>query len=112
MAGPGDTVSVREGTVFVNGRALGREDACEALGEAGDRRHRLGLARGFGDDLPPTLVPEEHVFALGDNRGNSADSRVWGFLPVRNLLGRAVAVYWAGGSGFAWRRLSGNECMP
>lgn len=116
VAIPGDTLEVRHGQPIVNGRvlpwAVSSGAACEDVEIDGERRHRLGLLYGGGDDLPPTRIPEGYAFAMGDNRGNSADSRVWGLLPLANVQGRAVAVYWEGGHGLAWHRLSGDECLP
>jgi signal peptidase I len=50
---------------------------------------------GFRDDLGPVTVPEGHLFALGDNRDESGDSRYWGFLPVDHLRGRPFLVWWS-----------------
>jgi signal peptidase I len=45
-----------------------------------------------GDDI---VVPPGKVFAMGDNRTESADSRFWGFVPMENIMGRPMFVYWS-----------------
>ena len=111
IAVPGDTVEVRGGVVRVNGSELERVSAgfvaCEAVG---DHRHRLGSAFGDGPDQAPLVVPSGRLFVMGDNRGNSFDSRGWGVLPLANVLGRVAAVYWTPSGGFQWSTLSDDEC--
>jgi signal peptidase I len=47
-----------------------------------------------GRDMPPTVVPEGHIFIIGDNRSNSRDSRDIGPVPVESIIGRGWFVYW------------------
>ena len=85
---PGDTVEVKDGTVFINGSPL---------------------AEDYINNTPnytygPRTVPEAHYFVLGDNRRNSFDSHAWGsscqpeqqcdFVPEENIIGQAWVTYW------------------
>jgi len=76
----GDEVEVRNGTLLVNGEA--REEPY------------LNRNLPFNDSYGPTEVPEGHVFVMGDNRANSADSRVFGPLPIENIEGEAFVRFW------------------
>jgi len=78
---PGETVSFRGGEVFINGAVLDEPYIDEAT--------RCG-----GDSVCEIVVEPDTVFVLGDNRGNSSDSRVFGLVPVGNIIGKAWVTYW------------------
>jgi signal peptidase I len=66
---------------------------------------------GYRGDFPeggrPYVVPKDSVFVLGDNRNNSHDSRYWGPVPLENIKGEALVVWWSQGGpdGIRWDRL-------
>jgi signal peptidase I len=83
VATGGDTVEVRNGTLFVNGE---RQESPFVNRELPD-------TSSFG----PQRVPEGHVFVMGDNRANSRDSRFFGPVPVENIEGEAFLRFWPPG---------------
>ena len=97
---PGDRVAMRDNVLSINGRELdyknlgqpeSRADKIEYLPGT---EHRIRV-QGNGSQLssfPQVIVPEGHYLVLGDNRDNSSDSRVIGFVPRNEIVGRAKTV--------------------
>lgn len=82
-----------------------QQDVPEARERFGDRIVRLNLDDGGGPDIPPTRIPDGMGLVLGDHRGNSADGRYFGLVPLDAFYGKAVAIYHRSGEGFGWTRL-------
>jgi signal peptidase I len=98
---PGDTVQVRGGQVYVNGKPTE-----EAYVRAGSARPHLGVATycGYAYACEPTVVPPDSYFVMGDNRDNSQDSRYWGFVKRDKIKGKAFLIYWSWDSDKHWPR--------
>jgi len=81
----GDTIEVKDGKVYVNGTAL---DEPYLFADAD------GTRQATMSDEPQWVVPANDIFVMGDHRQQSADSRLFGPIPVASVLGRAVIRYW------------------
>ena len=84
---PGDTVEIRGKQVTINGTPLDEPYAVYGDWPAS----RFGEREKFG----PLVVPPDRLFMMGDNRDHSMDSRVWGFLDVHKVKGKAFIVYFS-----------------
>jgi signal peptidase I len=119
---PGDRIQVKQGELYINGTEVPRQPAGEFVTDDSGihmvlRRYLETLPdgvehyilkatdEGWANNTPEYLVPPDHVFAMGDNRDNSADSRFMdgvGFVPLENLVGRAEILFFSVDAEYPW----------
>ena len=75
---PGDKIEVKEGKLYLNDIA----------------QDNYISDKNINYSIGPLIVPEQSFWVMGDNRNNSMDSHIWGFLPYEKIIGRAIFRYW------------------
>ena len=98
----GDTIRIVNKKLYVNGQAMPDTHAVfkEDMIFPGEAQKR--------DNFGPITVPPGMLFAMGDNRDRSLDSRFWGFVPLNDVRGKAFIIYWSWdsqGTTVRWNRL-------
>jgi signal peptidase I len=96
IATEGQTIEVRDKAVYVDGRRLAEPYVQHVSSDT------LQAALSPRDNRLPETVPPGHLFMMGDNRDNSADSRFWGMVPMDNVKGRAMFIYYSTGGDSWW----------
>lgn len=82
----GQTVEIKDGRIYIDGRAVEEP--------ASIRSFYYFNAGEYGAEGQAIKVPKDCYFGLGDNSASSRDSRYWGFVPKRNILGKVIFLYW------------------
>jgi len=75
---PGDKIEVRDSNLYLNDIA----------------QDNFFFDKNINYSIGPFIVPEDSLWVMGDNRNNSMDSHIWGFLPYEKIIGKAIFRYW------------------
>lgn len=82
---PGESVEIKSGTIYINDKPL--------LEPRFNQIYYYNRGE-FSDEDKKVVVPKDSFFVLGDNSSSSQDSRYWGFVPGKNIVGKAMLIYW------------------
>lgn len=100
IAAPGQTVEIKDKVIYLDGEPFKKPPQMQFIDRTIQKRSPNPLQRyntfkslGTRDNYGPITLPESMYWAMGDNRDNSADSRYWGFVPRKLIVGQALMIY-------------------
>ncbi len=99
---PGDTIQIKDKKIYINNQPMD-----DPHGTFSDQRIISEMEQPR-DNTGPIVVPPNKIFVMGDNRDESYDSRFWGFVDLKLVLGKAFIIYWSWDRtefGIRWNRL-------
>lgn len=127
---PGDRIELKNDVLYINDKPMDRkkiedeallhdypqpairEVATTYLEDIDGRDHTMMEFKPIAENYGPVTVPKGKLFMMGDNRDNSGDSRVWGFLPLENVRGRALFIWLSLDSVDPYVRFSDKFVIP
>jgi len=86
IATEGETVEIRDGKIYIDNKVV-----VDPASIQGVYYYNNG---DYGSQSQVIKVPKDSYYALGDNSASSRDSRYWGFVPKKNLIGKVIVIYW------------------
>jgi signal peptidase I len=92
---PGEKIEIKNKQVFVDDKPLDEKYKVHNDSQIISKNDYYHYDDTIRDNFGPVNVPAGHIFVMGDNRDNSADSRYWGFLPLTYVKGRPWMIYFS-----------------
>ncbi len=92
---PGEKLEIKNKQVYINDKPIEEKYKVHSDSQVIAKNDTYNYGESIRDNFGPVVVPPGHLFAMGDNRDNSLDSRYWGFVPFSYIKGRPWLIYFS-----------------